>query len=157
RPPRPAHRRHRRRGPGGRGLDHPLRGRRRGMSAFTELRAGDAVFTASFAVERADLVAYAEASGDHNPIHLDEAAARAAGLPDVIAHGMYTMGLVSRAVLEWAAEAGLDASLSAFSARFAKPVVVPAESGAVGDLEAQVRKVEAGSLELASTGVRRGE
>ncbi|HLU28694.1 MAG TPA: MaoC/PaaZ C-terminal domain-containing protein [Glycomyces sp.] len=127
------------------------------MSAFTELRAGDAVFTASFAVERADLVAYAEASGDHNPIHLDEAAARAAGLPDVIAHGMYTMGLVSRAVLEWAAEAGLDAEFGEFSSRFAKPVVVPAEGGAVVEIEAKVRKAGADSVELAITVLSAGE
>lgn len=119
------------------------------MSAFAGLSAGAVVFTTEFTVERADLAAYAEASGDHNPIHLDEAAAEAAGLPNVIAHGMYTMGLVSRAVLEWAAETGLDASLGAFSARFAKPVVVPADSGAVVEIEAKVRKVDADSLELA--------
>ncbi|HEU5130203.1 MAG TPA: MaoC/PaaZ C-terminal domain-containing protein [Glycomyces sp.] len=127
------------------------------MSAFAGLAAGDAVFTASFPVARADLAAYAEASGDRNPIHLDEAAAEAAGLPDVIAHGMYTMGLVSRAVLEWAAEAGLDASLSEFSSRFAKPVVVPAAGGAVVDIEAKVRKVDADALELAITVVSGGE
>lgn len=127
------------------------------MSAFTDLAAGDPVFTAAFTVERADLTAYAEASGDHNPIHLDEAAARAAGLPDVIAHGMYTMGLVSRAVLEWAAEAGIDASLSEFSARFAKPVVVPAEAGAVVEVEAKVRKAGEDSLELAMTALSGGE
>ncbi len=119
------------------------------MSVFAGLSAGDVVFTTEFTVDRADLTAYAEASGDHNPIHLDEAAAKAAGLPNVIAHGMYTMGLVSRAVLEWAAEAELDASLGAFSARFAKPVVVPADSGAVVEMEAKVRKVDADSLELA--------
>ena len=52
-------------------------------------------------VTRADLVAYAEASGDHNPIHQDEDVARSVGLPGVIAHGMYTLALVGRAVAEW--------------------------------------------------------
>lgn len=127
------------------------------MSAFADLRAGDAVFTASFTVERADLVAYAEASGDHNPIHLDDAAAEAAGLPGVIAHGMYTMGLVSRAILEWVADSGLDATLGEFSSRFAKPVVVPAEGGAVIEIEAKVRKVGTGSVELALTVLSAGE
>ncbi|WP_026930965.1 MaoC/PaaZ C-terminal domain-containing protein [Glycomyces tenuis] len=127
------------------------------MTELADLTPGDRVFAASFPVSRADLAAYAEASGDRNPIHLDEAAAKAAGLPDVIAHGMYTMGLISRAVLEWAAEAGLDASLGEFSARFAKPVVVPAGTGAVVDVEAKVRKAETGSVELAITALSGGE
>jgi acyl dehydratase len=122
-----------------------------------ELEAGQVVFTADYPVERADLAAYAEASGDRNPIHLDEAAAKAAGLPDVIAHGMYTMGLVSRAVLEWVAESGLDARLADFSARFAKPVVVPAEGGARVAIEGKVRKVDAASVELAITVTSGGE
>ena len=54
-----------------------------------------------FTVTRADLVRYAEASGDHNPIHQDEDVARSVGLPGVIAHGMYTMALAARAVGEW--------------------------------------------------------
>ncbi|SDD99701.1 MaoC/PaaZ C-terminal domain-containing protein [Glycomyces harbinensis] len=122
-----------------------------------ELEAGAAVFSASFTVERSDLAAYAEASGDRNPIHLDEAAAKAAGLPDVIAHGMYTMGLVSRAVLEWAAEAAPEARLTEFSARFAKPVVVPADGGAQVEVEAKVRKAEGDSVELAITVTSGGE
>jgi len=122
-----------------------------------DLEVGAIVFNAAFTVERPDLVAYADASGDHNPIHLDEAAAKAAGLPDVIAHGMYTMGLVSRAVLEWAADAGIDARLTEFSARFAKPVVVPAAGGASVAIEGKVRKAEAGSVELQITVTSGGE
>lgn len=124
---------------------------------LSDLAVGETVFTATFTVERADLVAYADASGDHNPIHLDEAAAKAAGLPDVIAHGMYTMGLVSRAVLEWIAEAGIDATLTEFSSRFAKPVVVPAEGGAAVVVESKVRKAGGGSVELAITVTSAGE
>jgi acyl dehydratase len=127
------------------------------VTAFDAFMIGQIVFTHAFTVERSDLVAYAEASGDRNPIHLDEAAARAAGLPDVIAHGMYTMGLVSRAVVEWAADAGVDARLSEFSARFAKPVVVPADTAVPVEVEAKVRKVDAGGLELAITVVSGGE
>ncbi|MEU6858432.1 MaoC/PaaZ C-terminal domain-containing protein [Glycomyces sp. NPDC046736] len=123
---------------------------------LADLSAGEPVFSVSYPVSRADLVAYAEASGDHNPIHQDEAAAKAAGLPDVIAHGMYTMGLVSRAVLEWATTADPDASLTDFSARFAKPVVVP-PTGTEVAIEAKVRGVEAGSVELAITVTSGGE
>ena len=63
----------------------------------------------TYTVTRADLVAYAEASGDHNPIHQDEEVARSVGLPGVIAHGMYTMALAARAVADWfpGAERGL--------------------------------------------------
>ncbi|THV42302.1 MaoC/PaaZ C-terminal domain-containing protein [Glycomyces buryatensis] len=118
------------------------------MSDFTEFEAGQVVFATSFPVSREDLVAYADASGDHNPIHLDEAAAKAAGLPDVIAHGMFTMGLVSRAVLEWLDASGRDANLTDFSAKFAKPVVVPAGVTVNVDVEAKVRKSDADSVEL---------
>ena len=62
--------------------------------------------TRTFLVTRADLVAYANASGDQNPIHQDEQVARSVGLPGVIAHGMFTMALVGRAVEEWAGRPG---------------------------------------------------
>jgi acyl dehydratase len=124
--------------------------------SLADLAPGDHVFTVEYPVARADLVAYAEASGDRNPIHQDEAAAKAAGLPDVIAHGMYTMGLVSRAVLEWAAASGADVRLTDFSARFAKPVVVPRAGTSVA-IEAKVRKAEPGSVELAITVTSGGE
>lgn len=75
-------------------------------------------------VDRERLVAYADASGDHNPIHLDEAFARSVGLPDVIAHGMYTMALAGEAVRYWL---GQDKEIIEFSTRFTKPVVVPAD------------------------------
>lgn len=119
--------------------------------SLVDLAVGETAFTTAFPVTRADLVAYADASGDQNPIHQDEAAAKAAGLPDVIAHGMYTMGLVSRAVLEWTVAAGIDAALTDFSARFAKPVVVPADGGTTVEVEAKVRKLDERSVELAMT------
>ena len=53
-----------------------------------------------FTITRADLVRYAEASGDHNPIHQDEAVALSVGLPGVIAHGMYTMALAARVTVK---------------------------------------------------------
>lgn len=81
-----------------------------------------------FEVTRADLVAYAEASGDHNPIHQDETVARAVGLPGVIAHGMFTLALVARAVDEWVGEPG---RIQELSAKFTKPVVVPEDGTTV--------------------------
>jgi acyl dehydratase len=76
----------------------------------------------TYAVTRADLVAYAAASGDPNPIHQDAEVARSVGLPDVIAHGMFTLALAARYVDELLGEPGRIAELGA---KFTKPVVVP--------------------------------
>lgn len=87
---------------------------------------GDALPTRTFTVTREDLVRYAAASGDHNPIHQDEAVALAVGLPGVIAHGMYTMALAARAVAEWLP----DGEVVEFGTKFTNPVLVPADGGA---------------------------
>jgi acyl dehydratase len=78
----------------------------------------------TYRVTREALVAYAAASGDHNPIHQDEEVARSVGLPGVIAHGMYTLALAARYVDEQVGEPGRIASIGA---KFTKPVVVPRE------------------------------
>jgi acyl dehydratase len=78
----------------------------------------------TYRITRADLVAYAEASGDHNPIHQDEAVARSVGLPGVIAHGMYTLALAARYVDE---ELGEPGRIAQIGAKFTRPVVVPEE------------------------------
>ena len=81
--------------------------------------------TQTYTVTRADLVAYAAASGDQNPIHQDEEVARSVGLPGVIAHGMYTMALAARAVSTWYP----GAEVVTLGCKFTSPVVVPAEGG----------------------------
>ena len=68
---------------------------------MTALEAGAELEPQEYVVRRSDLVAYAGASGDQNPIHQDEAIAKLVGLPGVIAHGMYTMALAARAVETW--------------------------------------------------------
>ena len=75
-----------------------------------------------FPVTRADLVRYAGASGDLNPIHWSDRVATSVGLPGVIAHGMLTMGLAGRAVTEWAGDAS---AVLEYQVRFGRPVVVP--------------------------------
>ncbi len=80
----------------------------------------------TYDVTRADLVAYAAASGDQNPIHQDEEVALAVGLPGVIAHGMYTLALVGRAVADWTG----GAEVVELGAKFVAPVVVPADGAA---------------------------
>lgn len=79
----------------------------------------------TFTITRADLVRYAAASGDPNPIHQDEEVARSVGLPGVIAHGMYTMALAARAVQTWYP----GAEVVSIGCKFTNPVVVPADGG----------------------------
>jgi len=86
-------------------------------------KVGEVLPEKSYIINRAALVAYANASGDQNPIHQDEVFAKSVGLENVIAHGMYTMGLVGQYV---SAMAGSSSKVREFSARFTKPVVVPA-------------------------------
>ncbi|GAA1782436.1 MaoC family dehydratase [Luedemannella flava] len=76
----------------------------------------------TYRVTRADLVRYAGASGDFNPIHWSDRVATSVGLPGVIAHGMFTMALAGRAVTTWTGDAG---SVVEYNVRFARPVVVP--------------------------------
>jgi acyl dehydratase len=76
----------------------------------------------TFRITRADLVRYAGASGDFNPIHWNERVATEVGLPGVIAHGMLTMALAARAVTAWT---GDPAALAEYHVRFGRPVVVP--------------------------------
>jgi acyl dehydratase len=75
-----------------------------------------------YRVTRADLVRYAGASGDFNPIHYSDRVARSVGLPGVIAHGMYTMALAGRALASWT---GRPDAILEFGVRFTRPVVVP--------------------------------
>lgn len=99
---------------------------------------GEAIPSRSLPITREDLRRYAEASGDHNPIHLHDAAARELGLPGVVAHGMLTSALAIGVVAEWAG--GADRVL-ATAIRFAGPVVVPADAPAQLEVAGTVRKV----------------
>jgi acyl dehydratase len=85
-------------------------------------QAGDELGPLVVRVGRADLVRYAGASLDFNPIHWNERVATGVGLPDVIAHGMLTMALGGRLVTDWVGDPG---ALVDYSVRFARPVPVP--------------------------------
>jgi acyl dehydratase len=86
------------------------------------LSVGQQLPAQAYRVTRADLVRYAGASGDFNPIHWSDRAAQASGLPGVIAHGMFTMALAGRAVIAWV---GHPAAVVDYGVRFTRPVVVP--------------------------------
>lgn len=110
----------------------------------------------TFRITRADLVRYAGASGDFNPIHWSDRVATKVGLPGVIAHGMYTMALVGRAVTGWA---GSPAAVVEYSVRFTRPVVVPDDDeGTEIEVSAAVRGTsEDGMTRLDLTATCRGE
>ncbi|MCX4447464.1 MaoC family dehydratase [Streptomyces sp. NPDC087866] len=90
--------------------------------SYEAVEVGTELPARSFPVTRAALVRYAGASGDFNPIHWNERFAREVGLPDVIAHGMFTMAEAIRVVTDWAGDPG---AVVEYGVRFTKPVVVP--------------------------------
>jgi acyl dehydratase len=90
-------------------------------------------------VTRSDLVRYAGAALDFNPIHWNEKLAKDVGLPDVIAHGMLTMALGGRLVTDWTGDPG---AVVEYGVRFTRPVVVPNdETGALVELTGKVGEV----------------
>ncbi len=97
---------------------------------FDELSVGDALPVHHTHLSRGDLVNYAGVAGDANPIHWDESIAKLAGLPDVIAHGMLTMGLGIGAISEWTGDPG---AVTKYSVRLSSPAIVPADGR--GDIE----------------------
>jgi acyl dehydratase len=106
------------------------------MSVLTEAAVGDELPPLSVRITRADLVRYAGAAQDFNPIHWNERVAAEVGLPDVIAHGMLTMALGGRLVTDWAGDPG---AVVEYGVRFTRPVVVPNdEEGALVELTGKV-------------------
>jgi acyl dehydratase len=101
---------------------------------LTELETGQEIGRTSIEVTRLDLVKYAGASGDFNPIHWNESFARGVDLPGVIAHGMFTMGSAVQVVADWI---GDPTAVIDYQTRFTRPVVVedttdqPGTAGAV--------------------------
>lgn len=92
------------------------------------MQTGDVLPEQVYRVTRADLVRYAGASGDRNPIHWSDRVATSVGLPGVIAHGMYTMALAARALDTWAGGPGKVRELGC---KFTSPVVVPDDDSGV--------------------------
>ena len=106
-----------------------------------------------FEIDRRLLVAYANASGDQNPIHQNEEFAISVGLPNVIAHGMLTMALVGKYVTDWA---GGSASVKEFGARFVKPVIVPVGQKVDLTVSATVAEVDGDRISLTITATSAG-
>lgn len=104
------------------------------------LAVGDVIGTRTVTFDRANLVRYAGASGDFNPIHWNDAFAASVDLPSVIAHGMLTMGSVVGLVSDWAGDPG---AVVDYQARFTKPVEVPNPGTASVDVTGTIGAVDA--------------
>ncbi|RSO07493.1 dehydratase [Streptomyces sp. WAC 06783] len=104
--------------------------------SYDDVEVGTELPAQSFPVTRDTLVRYAGASGDFNPIHWNEKIAKEVGLPDVIAHGMFTMAEAARVVTDWTGDPG---AVVEYGVRFTKPVVVPNDGeGAVIEVSGKV-------------------
>ena len=111
-----------------------------GVRALSSVSVGDALPARTVHIDRARLVQYAGASLDRNRIHWDERFAKEVGLPDVIAHGMFTMGSAVTVVTDWVGDAG---RVVEYGVRFTKPVVVPYDTGADVEVSGVVKAVDA--------------
>ena len=121
------------------------------VRTLAQTAAGDTLGPVTLTVTRETLVAYANASGDQNPIHQDEDFAKSVGLPDVIAHGMWTLGAAGSVVEEWAGDGGRVVELGT---RFTKPVVVPQGGGEVevsGVVKSVDEETHRATVELTAT------
>ncbi len=115
------------------------------MSALTGIAIGTELPTQTFQLDRAMLSNYAKASGDLNPIHLDEAFAKNVGLPNVIAHGMLTMALAGKALNTWCNQ---EFKVVEIFARFTKPVVVEANSTTALEVSGKIGEITEGKIRV---------
>ncbi|GFG71360.1 fused (3R)-hydroxyacyl-ACP dehydratase subunits HadA/HadB [Mycolicibacter senuensis] len=107
--------------------------------SFDEVKVGDQLPVRHTRLSRGDLVNYAGVAGDANPIHWDEEIAKLAGLPDVIAHGMLTMGLGAGFASAWTGDPG---SVTRYAVRLSAPAVVSAKEGADIEFSGKIKSLD---------------
>ncbi|WP_326548623.1 fused (3R)-hydroxyacyl-ACP dehydratase subunits HadA/HadB [Mycolicibacterium sp. ND9-15] len=110
-----------------------------GTPSFDTVKVGDELPVRHTTLSRGDLVNYAGVAGDANPIHWDEDIAKLAGLPDVIAHGMLTMGLGAGFVSEWSGDPG---AVTRYAVRLSAPAVVSAKEGADIEFSGRIKSLD---------------
>jgi acyl dehydratase len=114
-------------------------GRAPGTPKFEDVQVGDELAVHHTRLSRGDLVNYAGVAGDANPIHWDEDIAKLAGLPDVIAHGMLTMGLGAGFASTWSGDPG---AFTRYTIRLSAPAVVPAKEGADIEYSGKIKSLD---------------
>lgn len=110
-----------------------------GTPSFDEVSVGDELPVHHTRLSRGDLVNYAGVAGDANPIHWDEQIAKLAGLPDVIAHGMLTMGLGAGFASSWSGDPG---AVTRYAVRLSAPAIVSAAEGADIEFSGKVKSLD---------------
>ena len=110
-----------------------------GTADFDELKVGDELGVRHTRLSRGDLVNYSGVAGDANPIHWDESIAKLAGLPDVIAHGMLTMGLGAGFVSAWTGDPG---AVTRYAVRLSAPAIVSASEGTDIEFSGKVKSLD---------------
>ncbi len=110
-----------------------------GTASFDDLKVGDALPVRHARLSRGDLVNYSGVAGDANPIHWDEGIAKLAGLPDVIAHGMLTMGLGAGFASGWSGDPG---AVTRYAVRLSQPAIVPAAEGADIEFTGRIKSLD---------------
>ena len=116
--------------------------------AVDSVNVGDEITPLTRTVTQKQIDAYAEASGDHNPIHVDPDFAKAVGLPGTIAHGLFSMGILTQAIAHWAGGADHVASLEV---RFSKPLVAGATITCTGSVVAVDEAEGVATLQVGAT------
>jgi acyl dehydratase len=124
--------------------------------SHADVEVGTALPPLSVNVQRVNLVMYCGASGDFNPIHWNQRFAQAVGLPDVIAHGMFTMASACRVITNWVGDPG---AVVEYGVRFTRPVVVPDDDkGAVIEVSGVVdEKRDDGTVRVTVTATSEGQ
>jgi acyl dehydratase len=107
--------------------------------SFDEVKVGDTLPVRHTRLARGDLVNYAGVAGDANPIHWDEDIAKLAGLPDVIAHGMLTMGLGAGFASAWTGDPG---AVTRYAVRLSAPAIVSAKEGADIEFSGKIKSLD---------------
>jgi acyl dehydratase len=110
-----------------------------GTPSFDDVAVGDELPVHHARLSRGDLVNYAGVSGDANPLHWDEAIAKLAGQPDVIAHGMLTMGLGASFGSAWSGDPG---AVTRYAVRLSQPAIVPAAGGADIEFSGRIKSLD---------------
>ncbi|BBX28523.1 fused (3R)-hydroxyacyl-ACP dehydratase subunits HadA/HadB [Mycolicibacterium alvei] len=110
-----------------------------GTLSFDDLKVGDQLGVHHTRLSRGDLVNYAGVAGDANPIHWDEEIAKLAGLPDVIAHGMLTMGLGAGFVSAWSGDPG---AVTRYAVRLSQPAIVSAKEGCDIEFSGKIKSLD---------------
>jgi acyl dehydratase len=113
-----------------------------GTPSFDDVKVGDELAAQQCRLSRGDLVNYAGVAGDANPIHWDESIAKLAGLPDVIAHGMLTMGLGAGFATAWTGDPG---AITRYAVRLSAPAIVSAADGVDIEFSGRIKSLDPGT------------